>query len=121
MSTDPDQTFLRGMREVCEYLGHRHRLGDERCACGLIPAFAPSGEEVGLALDRFHDLAADAYCAEHEHTDAQGRTGYSWRSGGCCCDYDVQAVLRAVAQVAGHIECREMIQRAEIARQEPDL
>jgi hypothetical protein len=101
------------VEEACALLGHRHRLGDERCVCGLIPAYAPDGTEVRKAEDAYLELAADAYCAEHEHTGPGGTTGYSWRDGTCCCVYDVRAVLRAVGQVAGHVECREMIDRSE--------
>ena len=114
------EAYAEGMEWACAQLGHRHRLGDERCICGLIPAHAPTGAEVNRALDQYHELAADAYCAEHEHSSASGVTGYSWRDGTCSCDYDVRAVLKAVAQVAGHVECRDMIFRLERLRNAAD-
>jgi hypothetical protein len=103
--------YAEGMEWVCGYLGHRHRLGDERCVCGLTPAVSPTGTEVARVQDHYLELAADAYCAEHGHTDDAGMTGYSWRDGTCCCDYDVRAVLKAVGEVAGHVECRELLDR----------
>lgn len=105
-------TYDEGVASACAYLGHQGRLGDQRCVCGLVPRMETPSDP-GAVIDRYQALAADAYCAAQQHPDADGR---SWRDGTCRCAGDVRAVLDAVGQVAGHIECREVIERLERIR-----
>ncbi len=67
-------------------------------------------------MDHYWQKAADALCREREHVGPGGMTGMSWRDGTCCCDYDVRAVLDAIGEVAGHVSCREELDRSERIR-----
>jgi hypothetical protein len=90
------RAYIEGQMQSCGYLGHLHRLGDKRCACGYMEAFRQDPEDVNATMLNYGYIAADALCAEREHRGVNG--GVSWREGLCSCDLDVRKVISTIGR-----------------------